>query len=454
MRFDINEALLRHIATGGGAAFTLRTLAGPKLTEQIAELFSARSDIRRLRCAQKVAKTVLLVYDFNDIMLVRDIVAQQELRRLILYSKQKDHTAHTVYLFLLGIWFFDHVSAIRSAVTKHGGFSKTEDACKWFIYQWLFGSLLHDIGYAFYDLSEDTIDDRTKIDGIYTWEWLKRLFDGSDPDNRKLKPETLTKLKSVHDKWFKKYGNPSKMLAGTGSYGPGSYKEVLERLAAAPWLCDLDDGWVDHDIFNVLTLGDEESLRTYAMDVAKKGYDPSGNSKCVDHAVASGLLLFQYTTYWYWLMNELSKSDQAAYNDAKGRFDYSKDNMRTLGLVEACRAVAYHNVQPSVSNASRILDRVTLNTEPILFLAIVCDELQIWDRYPAGDAHLRMFEKFAEEALEGGEIELACSGTDTTIAIFRIQHSQEQDQKIVAGLNGTLRNRLSGYEDIVSIEGT
>ena len=38
-------------------------------------------------------------------MLVRDIVAQQELRRLIQYGKQQDHTAHTVYLYLVGIWF-------------------------------------------------------------------------------------------------------------------------------------------------------------------------------------------------------------------------------------------------------------------------------------------------------------------------------------------------------------
>src|SRR2546423_15515860 len=108
MRFDVNETLLRHLATGGGAAYALRDNTNVTLTQLVAELFDARSDIRRLDKAQKVARTVLHVNDFADIMELRDIVAQQELRRLIDYAKQKDHTVHTVYLYLLGIWFFDN----------------------------------------------------------------------------------------------------------------------------------------------------------------------------------------------------------------------------------------------------------------------------------------------------------------------------------------------------------
>jgi hypothetical protein len=118
MRFDINETLLRHIATGGGAAFELRNKANKEMTEVISDLFNSRSDVRRLERAQKAAEYILHIYDFGDILKLREIVATQELRRLIAYDKQTDHTAHTVYLYILGIWFFDHIPAISSAVSK------------------------------------------------------------------------------------------------------------------------------------------------------------------------------------------------------------------------------------------------------------------------------------------------------------------------------------------------
>ena len=355
MRFDVNETILRHIATAGGSAFALRQAADRDLSELVAGLFGARSDIRRLDRAQLVARTILHVNDFSDIMELRDIVARQELQRLINYSKQKDHTAHTVYLYLLGIWFFDNVSEIHSAVVTQSGAQTEEDACYWFLYQWLFASLLHDIGYAFYDLSSDTKGDRECIDEVYSWKWLNQLFGPCPVLGRTLSDKTLAKLRAVHDEFSVKY--LKKMPPPTAKYAPGAQVEVLQRLAAAPWLGDLCADWRDKDIFDVLTLGSDVDLRTYAMTVAAHGYVPNGTAGCVDHAVASGLLLFQYVSYSYWLMNEL-RTDIAAYDEATAGFNY--DLSYLPNLLDACRAVAYHNVQPSVSGAQAILQHITL----------------------------------------------------------------------------------------------
>lgn len=46
--FDINETLARHLATGGGAAYMLRERAEKDLPDAVAELFGARTDVRRL----------------------------------------------------------------------------------------------------------------------------------------------------------------------------------------------------------------------------------------------------------------------------------------------------------------------------------------------------------------------------------------------------------------------
>jgi hypothetical protein len=447
MRFDINETLLRHIATGGGSAFILREAASDGLLGLISELFAARSDVRRLDQAQKVARAVLHINDFADIMDLRDIVAQQELRRLIAYSKQKDHTAHTVYLYLLGIWFFDHVSVMKSAILHRSGCKTDREACEWFLERWLFASLLHDIGYAFYDLSEFTAEDRRRIDGIYSWKWLENLFTATSQSARILKKDTLAKLRSAHNKWEKIYSK--RLPAPTSRYAPGAYVEVINRLAAAPWLGDLNPEWKDKDIFDVLTLGYNADLRSYALTVAEEGYVKGGRNGCVDHAVASGLLLFQYCSYWYWLMDQL-RSDAKAFKDATGGFDYDLKNMHTW-IVDACRSAAYHNVQPSVSGADAILRSITLQKDPVLYLAIICDELQTWDRYPAGDAILRQFQQTAAASLEGGDIELTCSGTDIRTGRFRIEHDQQSD--IVKKMKSVLAVRAPGYQQIVSIEG-
>lgn len=263
MRLDINETLLRHIGTGGGAAYLLREKVKEvdrNFIDHIVDLFSARSDIRRITRAQDVARPILSSEDFVDIMLLRDTVAKQEQKRLINYAKQQDHTAHTVYLYLLGIWFFDHVTALREAVLKRiGPNTKEEDACEWFLFQWLFASLLHDIGYAFYDLSAETIDDRKKIDRIYQWSWLEELLGPKKKGGREVKQ--LSKLKEVHESWHTKYFTKTPIQTAATNIQP---RAVLESLAAAPWLADFNnDKWKGKkSIFEVLHIGGKPDLET------------------------------------------------------------------------------------------------------------------------------------------------------------------------------------------------
>ena len=295
MRFDINETLLRHVATGGGAAYKLRKDTDNIFPGLVAEFFAARSNVTRLVRANEVANAILLVHDFSDIMVVRNIVAQQELRRLIQYGKQQDHTAHTVYLYLLGIWFFDHVSEVHTAVVNKYPTESSEEVATWFLYQWMFASLLHDIGYAFFDLSLETAKHREEIDDIYSWQTMETLFGPSKPaSGRTLDEADMAKLRDVHERWMTKYHLASPTLRASKSP-----VDIVHCLARAPWLGDLEATWKDKDLFNVLSMQGDE-LRQYAMHVASHGYATTGQTGYVDHAVASGLLLFQYV--WYWLL--------------------------------------------------------------------------------------------------------------------------------------------------------
>jgi hypothetical protein len=445
MRFDVNQALLSHIATGAGAAHTLREeirrFSTADLVETVSHFFGARSDIRRLQRAQDVARLVLRADDFADIMEVRQIVAEQEMGRLISYSRQKDHTAHTVFLYLLGIWMFDHLPALQEAVRKKSAKASDKEVCKWFLYHWLFASLLHDIGYAFYELSSVTVPHLKRIEAIYSWDWVDKYVGkqkSKESSRRDLGNPTMKELEAAHKKWREAYVPPSFADAA-------SPLGILDRLKSAPWLGDLSEGWRGKNIFEILAMGNGLTLENYATQVATHGYAP-GTPAVVDHAVASGLLLFQYVSYWFWLMKEL---DKPAYDDAAADYNYTLENVRT-NVVWACQAAAYHNVQPKVPGAQTLLDCITLEAEPVLFLAIVCDELQRWDRYPAGDAVHREFETVAGGTVEASDVELICVGADDRRALLRIDHKEKVD--IVADLKRTLGARARGFEKIVQIE--
>jgi hypothetical protein len=440
MRFDINETLLRHVATGGGAAYKLRQDTNNLLPDLVAEFLAARSDVTRLVRANAVANAILAVHDFRDIMVVRDIVAQQELRRLIQYGRQQDHTAHTVYLYLLGVWFFDHVSDVQTAVTNKCSTRSSDEVCTWFLYQWMFASLLHDIGYAFFDLSPDTQTHRKEIDDIYSWQTIETLFGPPKPaSGRMLEAADMDKLRKVHERWTASYRHTS-MLRDLNSPA-----DIVNCLAQAPWLGDLDASWRGKDVLQVLSLQGDE-LRQYALHVASHGY-VAGQQGYVDHAVASGLLLFQYVSYWYWLLAEL-RADAGVFAKVSGGHDYELSKVQNW-VVEACTAVAYHNVLRSVPGADKILNRVTLKDHPILYLAIVCDELQVWDRYPAGHAALEKFAETAKGAIEGSDLELMCEGTGPTTACVRVWHPQSAD--IVGKRRKTLLDKIPDYEKIVTV---
>jgi hypothetical protein len=435
MRFDINGTLLRHLGTGGGVASILRKT--DHLVAKVDHFLEARTDIRRLFRAQEVARAILVRNDLQDLMKIRDVVAKQELRRLIRYGKQKDHTAHTVYLYLLGIWLFDHLESFRAAFAASVRSSSPEEVQRIFLFQWPYASLLHDIGYAFHELSEDTREDRGLIDSIYSSDWLlaQRPAAGA---------ACQTALKKAHSAWLSSF--EANMPTATKNLAPKTYRDVLRRLAYAPWTWDLEVDWKDRDVFDVLSspVGSDNELRKYAYEVAGSGYG-AGGGECVDHAVASGLLLFQYTSYWYWIMKWLKDNDGGAYDEARMGFPYDAGNVAG-SIRSACRAAAYHNVQPRVAAAASIIPRLTLSAEPLMFLAIVCDELQIWDRFPAGDRDLSDYEKFARTSVESEDLVLTFEGTRARV---RVEHADRDDT--AKRIRDSLVARVPSYGDIVEI---
>lgn len=452
---DINDTLLRHLATASGAAYNLRANR-PELLRAAGAFVSARGDVKRLDAAQQLASEILRKNDFGEMIDLRDIVARQELRRQIKYTRQQDHTAHTVYLYLLGVWLYDNLPDFQDRLARKHNINRspillgpsnpfvlTDTLDVEFLFQWVFASLLHDIGYVFYDLTSETVNDRQAINDLFSWKCVRANYG-------ELSQKAENALRDAHSEWQRRYSNVHTLT----SFAEDAFVEILQFLADAPWLGDLVQSVAGKDLLAVLELDQSTKLRTYAFEVASKGYLPTNDraTRCVDHAVASGLFLLRYVAFSYWLIAHVQANAPSALLHITSGCDYAVKNLKD-SVIPACRAVAYHNIKSTVASGVEIIPLLTLDAEPLVFLSVLCDELQIWDRSPAGRTHLNDYRKYAKSALDGADIELVCTGPRSRAkALMRIRASSEVRKSFEYGLRETLDGRLPNWNQVIEIQ--
>jgi hypothetical protein len=423
----VNEVLRYHLLTGGGAARYLRSECSG-LVPALEAFFATRTDVRRLAAAQDVAACVLDLHDLDDLNGIREIVAKQELRRTIRYKNQRDHTAHTLYLYLLGIWLFDNVPQVAKAVKV---------PVRDFLFRWAYASLLHDIGYVFYDLQSETLADRKDVDALFGLRWLHRSVHDRSADVR-------AALKSVRQDWWARYGS-ALPRAREGE----SETAVLDRLAMVPWAGDLWRGWKGLSAFGILDPAKKYRLQAYAYEVAKRGLPLKNGGRSpahVDHAVGSGLLLFQYTSYWYWIYKKLRAKFPDAFEKARARknmpgtkFRYDIEDLLD-DITPACQSVAVHNIKPGEVVRS---PKPRLERDAITYLGILCDDLQKWDRLPVGETYTRGFMDYAREP-ESDDVRLECAGEESRRAALTFR-----DANLVVKLKDELGAKLTDFKKIV-----
>jgi len=390
---NINNVLINHIISGGGPAITeLRNSIlkyslinnkknlYDKFLLFLNSFFEARTDIRRIIYAQKVAEILLETRDMKELTQVRKIVADLEMSHIIEYKSHRDHTAHTLYLFLLGVWLYDTIPLIRESYTSKLETQFKTEYSEWyvahiFLLQWYYASLLHDIGYIFSELNSNTIEYRRKIDNLFDFKWLEsEVLSEFEDKEKKWMRDILFK---AYQKFKKQYWNkiPYK------TYQSNNPIEIIERIGYMPWIYEisLHKGY-KNDIYVLFNSNNREAneLKSFAYKVAKSGYDKKGKG-IVDHAIASGLLLLQYSTYWFWIIHAIKHMEFKAFKMLTRSFSTSNIDI----IIDACRDTAYHNIQ--LKNTDK---KFNLEEDPLLFLEILCDELSIWERFSASKKNL------------------------------------------------------------------
>lgn len=388
----------------------------PNHKDRLESFLSATTDSVRLIRASKASSAILGEFDLAELEELRATVQASELLRVIPYARQTDHSAHTLYLFLLGIYLFFACTPLRAGIAKFLNVpNDSAELVSRFLFQWAFVSLLHDIGYVFQGRSKNEI---RAVDRYFRTATITSLMVDASSNLKRAVRKSFSRLEI---KPFEPIQNAEDMITTLrympwATRAPGFSEDAFETF--------FNVGPEDQQITS-------DDLEEFAYRVASTGYDGFSEGT-VDHAIASGLFLLRYSTLWYWL---------AAENGFTDFFKPYKNNYPSTDIAAACFATAAHNLIGT--HAKKV--KLEFEKNPIMYLGVLCDELQKWDRFPAGERHivdLSSFEKYCTDS-ERIKVEAKWDGNEV---ILRIEEKQ-----LAKGIIETLEKRLDSFERFVKI---
>lgn len=384
---------------------------------KVRSFLDSRMDEIRLLKANELCKEILSATDLDDLEIFRDVVRKREGGRAITYPGQRDHSAHTLYNWLLGWYFFDKSNVIQeqfeSHLVKRGWKLETFGNARFFSDVWHFVSILHDVGYIFEgslpSFEMDTVSKhvnygiKTSKDYFESRFWIECGFSSmhqrnSLKDGLKIRePEfeyemSVTQLADT----LANLGDLSALtdfVLKTAKAGNQDYEKFSNALGKRiPG--DAFDIWAKHySSFEFHSMSERiPQLRKAFENLMFKGMPGSG-VRILDHGVAGGLLLLQISTFYH---NILAIASQTNPTDSehKNAIEKFKNRMADgvaeydphywwIGIVWATAAVAFHNLlqKPGHWPTAGKHRKLALQEDPLTYLGILVDLIQEFDRY-------------------------------------------------------------------------
>ena len=372
----------------------------PKQSRDLARLlknvFSSQTDEDRVHFAEAYADAVLSLTDLKDAIWFRKGVWLKEGLPTTLYHRHRDHSVHTMHNYLLGWYFFSNSAIIQKEFLRlfdARSMPNKFDFILWFGEVWCFASLLHDVGYLFEgqvpDGSMALIDDGIRSGVVWATEYFEHRFWNECQLQRADERKQIRKLAD-----FEPNSIPDA--------GPGTVAEFLRDLGELDHLRDAIEGEglampaLPGDAFalwrqNYEVFGNSDmAARIDRME--KQFYSlmdqgiPKLAVRVLDHGVCSGLLLLKYSTFWFRLIFSLRSKE--AKNDPTNLVakilevvDPRRSYMAShwwRSVVWSTAACAIHNIQQTDRAPGAM--PLTLSDDPLVFLGILVDLLEEWDR--------------------------------------------------------------------------
>lgn len=417
------DELWSYVQKGSGSLFDgYHHVYHHDLNDDLRRFLFATMDEARLWHANSYAKAILKLIDIDDADHFRQGLLRREVAGNIAYSKQRDHSAHTLHNYIMGWYIYSNSGAIRKTVSRHfkiRGLKKDRNDID-FRSLWPFVSLLHDIGYLFegkidplateiqsnqIGIGAEVVHDyfhhrfwtECGIDSIYDRNRLRLLAKVEEPDfsNRSISG-VADGLRSLGDLEKLRGAVRHERDITNAPIGTRDYLSITNGLPG-----DAFDLWERHyDYFGLDSMVQRiRSMRTVFDSLIRDGFGNTG-LRVLDHGICSGLLSLLYSTFYFRMYfglglqppeDDHDRSIWIRFREASNiHYPPRSDSEEYTaiwwwtGVVWATAATALHNVQqfgdkwPATCNHPGPL---RLDEDPLAYLGILVDCLQEWDRY-------------------------------------------------------------------------
>ena len=321
------------------------------------------------------------------------------------YTKYRDHFAHMLKVFLLGLFLYEKSSRLKESFY---GKRFTDES---FVSTWTITALYHDIGYVF-----DTLDN--KLDGNNINQACKNMLDLLQHPLHRLFPELFSENQETQlQKDYYVYPCPGCVLQDIKKH-LGSFN----GFGTSVNLCDSSQKCIN-------------PLKDYYDMVA----GPNSDRSYYDHGISSAIILLfsnqvlkEYVTRMH---HEISCAPDEQQNTSESfrqqiaKIAEIKESLDALNEYsdKASLALALHNITHEHSEIfiNNLLStgvtiqqfRISLSQEPLAYLLRLCDELQCWDRpYQASPIETGMYLKGQEvKIIKKNEHPAVCITDNDTI---------------------------------------
>lgn len=333
--------------------------------ELLFDVFSMNEEKRNI-ASKKLYQLIWSYYPELGPNLLIGVLADFEHDR-VFYKDYRNHTAHMIKVFLLGLYFYDSVDLIRENI------SVTVSGEENFEKVWVLTALYHDIGYIF---------ENNKI-GDYENEWKEF----KEKINEMLRlPMYYTFINKGASKEKEKIFVKQNRM----------FRDELDAIA------EIDDknnsAWdVLIDAARVTKLvdssnNDKNGLQIYYNLVEKQTGGTSQRPGYKDHGICSALILGKVWESYYEITKEFTLCKKPiTFLDVE--MDFFQDLLKKEEIIQdlvhiAMNAVALHNVDKKSLNMAEAsvsginLDNFVIDLKklPVAALLRICDEIQMWDR--------------------------------------------------------------------------
>ncbi len=477
----LTEELWSYLKPGSGSEFdrsfspslfSIPEEVRSSLDRNLERFLFATMDEIRLRYAAESAKRILSLANLEDADHFRQGVLRREVTGDVTYIRQRDHSAHTLYNYVLGWYIFSKNSIIKNNLLEHferrGVEPNFRDA-------WPFASLLHDVGYIFEGslqvLSTETQVRQISLGAEIADDYFRHRFwtecgVDSIADRKIVLSQPNLEPPSFSDRSIAGVADSLRSLGDleelrkavekerwnnkrTGAnVSPRKEIDCISEEYGLPG--DAFDLWKKHyRYFRLDTMVERVQLmRGLFEDLTREGLGGTG-LRLLDHGICSGLLVLLYSTYWFRVFFGFRDGKLRNRHEERVRDLFKQSAGITVTqaywwwavVVWATAAAALHNIQQdkSIRKMNLQIKPIRVEEDPLAYLGVLVDCIQEWDRYTvSGEPVIAGL-----LPLQGADVDLKTERGKIVI--------DYRDEERAASVRDALGRSLQGWANIVEI---